>query len=428
MRRSFTPPGDLNRLSRRTRQGPAFLLYNGAVKGLLLTTLLALSAIGGIAQVTEFTIRAEDAALADLRARLERTRLPDQIPGSGWDYGSDRAYMEELLEYWRTAYDWRKHEAQLNELPHFKTSIDGIDMHFVHVRSKEDSAMPLVITHGWPGSVYEFMDVIGPLTDPVGHGGRAEDAFHLVLPSMPGYGFSGPAHRRGMSVDSVAGVVAKLMDRLGYERYAAQGGDWGSGVSSWLARDYPDRLIGVHLNMVGGGPPAGMQDPEEGIPAWELKRYRERAEWWQGENAYGNIQGSKPLTLAYGLNDSPAGLAAWVVEKFRAWSDCGGDVESRFTKDQLLTNIMLYWLTESMPSAVRLYYESRRSGRRQARTEVPTAIAVFPGEIFFSPRKWVETRYNVVQWTEMPRGGHFAAMEEPELYVEDVVKFFRGLR
>lgn len=378
--------------------------------------------------MAEFTIRVEDSALADLKARLERTRLPDQIPGSGWDYGSDRAYMEELLEYWRTAYDWRKHEAQLNELPHFKTSIDGIDMHFVHVRSKEDSAMPLVITHGWPGSVFEFMDVIGPLTDPVAHGGKAEDAFHLVLPSMPGYGFSGPAHQRGMSVDSVAGVVAKLMDRLGYERYAAQGGDWGSGVSSWLARDYPDRLIGIHLNMVGGGPPAGMQDPESGIPEWELKRYRERAEWWQGENAYGNIQGSKPLTLAYGLNDSPAGLAAWVVEKFRAWSDCGGDVESRFSKDQLLTNIMLYWLTESMPSAVRLYYESRRSGRRQERSEVPTAIAVFPGEIFFSPRKWVEAHYNVAQWTEMPRGGHFAAMEEPELYVEDVVKFFRGLR
>jgi microsomal epoxide hydrolase len=199
-------------------------------------------------------------------------------------------------------------------------------------------------------------------------------------------------------------------------------------VSSWLARDKPDRLIGIHLNMVGGGPPRGMANPEEGIPEWELRRHKERAAWWQGENAYGNIQGTKPLTLAYGLNDSPAGLAAWVVEKFRAWSDCGGDIERRFTKDQLLTNIMLYWVTESMPSAVRLYYESRRSGRRPGRTEVPTAVAVFPGEIFFSPRKWVEARYNVVQWTEMPRGGHFAAMEEPELYLEDVTKFFRGLR
>ena len=376
----------------------------------------------------DFTIHVEDSVLADLEVRLERTRLPDQIPGSGWDYGSDRAYMEELLEYWRTQYDWRKHEAQLNALPHFKSEIDGISMHFVHVRSDVDDAMPLVITHGWPGSVYEFMDVIGPLTDPVSHGGKAEDAFHVVLPSMPGYGFSGPAHSRGMSVDSVAGVVAKLMDRLGYDRYGAQGGDWGSGVSAWLARENPDKVIGIHLNMVGGGPPRDMANPEEGIPEWELKRHKERAAWWQGENAYGNIQGTKPLTLAYGLNDSPAGLAAWIVEKFRTWSDCDGDVESRFTKDQLLTNIMLYWVTESMPSAVRLYYESRRSGRRAERTEVPTAVAVFPGEIFFSPRKWVEARYNVVQWTEMPRGGHFAAMEEPGLFLEDVTKFFRSLR
>ena len=376
----------------------------------------------------EFTIHVEDSALKDLKSRLERTRLPDQIPGSAWDYGSDRAYMDELLEYWRSSYDWREHEAQLNELPHFKTEIDGIEMHFVHVRSAEPAAMPLVITHGWPGSVYEFMDIVGPLSDPAAHGGRAEDAFHLVLPSMPGYGFSGPSRQRGMSVDRVAGVVAGLMDRLGYERYAAQGGDWGSGVSAWIARDHPERVIGIHLNMVGGGPPAGMESPEEGIPEWELERYRERAAWWQGENAYGNIQGSKPLTLAYGLNDSPAGLAAWIVEKFRTWSDCNGDIESRFTKDQLLTNIMLYWATQSMPAAVRLYYESRRGGRRPHRVEVPTAVAVFPGEIFFSPRKWVETRYNVRQWTEMPRGGHFAAMEEPELFVQDVRKFFRSLR
>ena len=376
----------------------------------------------------EFTIRLDDAALVDLKERLERTRLPSQIPGSGWEYGSDREYMEDLLAYWRTRYDWRQHEAELNALPHFKTEIDGIDIHFIHARSKHADAMPLVITHGWPGSVYEFMGVIGPLTDPEAHGGRASDAFHVVLPSMPGYGFSGPALKSGMSVDQVAAVVAKLMERLGYGRYGAQGGDWGSSVSAWLARDHPDRLIGIHLNMIGGGPPRGMENPEQGIPAWELRRYKERAAWWQGENAYGNIQGTKPLTLAYGLNDSPAGLAAWVVEKFRAWSDCGGDIESRFSKDQLLTNIMLYWATETMPSAVRLYYESRRNRRQGGHVEVPTAIAVFPGEIFFSPRKWVESRYNVVQWTEMPRGGHFAAMEEPGLYVADVAKFFRNLR
>ena len=387
-----------------------------------------MTSIAAQAEVREFTIRVEDAVLADLAERLDRTRLPDQIPGSGWDYGSDRAYMDALLEYWRTQYDWRQHEAALNALPHFKAEVGGIDMHFVHVRSKEPSAIPLVITHGWPGSVYEFMGVIGPLTDPVAHGGEAADAFHLVLPSMPGYGFSGPARDRGMSVDQVAEVVAELMDELGYDRYGAQGGDWGSGVSAWLARSHPNRLIGIHLNMVGGGPPQGMREPEAGIPNWELERHKQRSQWWQGENAYGNIQGSKPLTLAYGLNDSPAGLAAWIVEKFRTWSDCGGDIESRFTKDELLTNIMLYWVTESMPSAVRLYYESRRSGRRAGRVDVPTAVAVFPGEIFFSPRKWVAARYNLRQWTEMPRGGHFAAMEEPQLLVEDVRKFFRGLR
>ena len=295
-----------------------------------LAILLAVSVSEAAAEVKEFTIHVQDSVLADLKSRLERARLPDQIPGSGWDYGSDRAYMDELLEYWRTEYDWRKHEAALNALPHFKADIDGIDMHFVHLRSKEADAMPLVITHGWPGSVYEFMEVVGPLTDPVAHGREAGDAFHVVLPSMPGYGFSGPSHERGMSVDRVAAVVAGLMEELGYARYGAQGGDWGSGVSQWLARDNPDRLIGIHLNMVGGGPPEGMSDPEAGIPAWELKRHRERAAWWQGENAYGNIQGTKPLTLAYGLNDSPAGLAAWIVEKFRAWSDCDGDVESRF--------------------------------------------------------------------------------------------------
>ncbi len=393
----------------------------------LMAVLVCFPALG-VCQVNPFTISVDDAVLEDLKSRLARTRLPDQIPGSEWDYGSDRGYMEELLEYWRTQYDWRKHEAELNELPHFKTEIDGIDMHFVHIRSKETDALPLVVTHGWPGSFYEFMDVIGPLTDPVAHGGKAEDAFHLVLPSMPGYGFSGPSHKSGMSVDSVAGVVAKLMERLGYDRYAAQGGDWGSGVSSWLGQDAAQHVVGIHLNMVGGGPPRGVENPEKGVPDWELKRWKERSDWWSGEKAYGDIQGSKPLTLAYGLNDSPAGLAAWIIEKFRAWSDCGGDVESSFTKDQLLTNVMIYWVTESMPSAVRLYYESRRAGRRRGRIEVPTAVAVFPGEIFFTPRKWAEARYNVVQWTEMPRGGHFAAMEEPELYVEDVRKFFGALR
>ncbi len=397
-------------------------------RGFLVWIVVAMSLAAQDTSIREFRIDVPDETLIDLKSRLSRTRFPDQVPGSEWDYGSDTAYIRELVDYWRHSYDWREHEAELNELPHFKTDIDGLEMHFVHVKSKEPDAMPLVMTHGWPGSIYEFMEVIGPLTDPVAHGGDAKDAFHLVLPSMPGYGFSGKTAERGYSVNRVAAVIAKLMARLGYERYVAQGGDWGSGVSSWLGSLDAEHVAGIHINMVGGGPPSGMEDPEKGIPEWELKRWRERVEWWNGENAYGNIQGTKPLTLAYGLNDSPAGLAAWIVEKFRAWSDCDGDVESRFTKDQLLTNVMIYWVTETMPSSVRLYYESRRDRSRRDRVEVPTAIAVFPGEIFFSPRKWVETRYNVQQWTEMPSGGHFAAMEEPRLLVEDVRKFVRTVR
>ena len=390
--------------------------------------LLVMSLAAQDTSIRPFTIRVSDETLADLQSRLSRTRFPDQIPNSAWDYGADTAYMRELVAYWQTSYDWRKHEAELNKLPHFQTEIDGLAMHFVHAKSKEPNALPLIVTHGWPGSVYEFMQVVGPLTDPAAHGGDAQDAFHLVLPSMPGYGFSGKTAERGYSVDRVADVMAQLMARLGYERYGAQGGDWGSGVATWLGARDKERVAGIHINMVGGGPPAGMEDPEKGIPQWELKRWRERAAWWAGENAYGNIQGTKPLTLAYGLNDSPVGLAAWIVEKFRAWSDCGGDVESRFTKDQLLTNVMIYWVTATMPSAVRLYYESRRNQPKRPGIETPTAVAVFPGEIFFSPRKWVEARYNVRQWTEMPRGGHFAAMEEPELFVADVRKFFRTVR
>ncbi len=390
--------------------------------------LLVMSLAAQDTSIREFTIQVSDETLADLQNRLSRTRFPDQISNSAWDYGSDTAYMRELVEYWRTSYDWRKHEADLNKLPHFQTEIDGLDMHFVHVKSKELNALPLIITHGWPGSVYEFMHIVGPLTDPAAYGGDAQDAFHLVLPSMPGYGFSGKTTERGYSVDRVADATAQLMARLGYERYGAQGGDWGAGVSTWLGARDKEHVVGIHINMVSGGPPADMKDPEKGIPQWELNRWRERTAWWSGESAYGNIQGTKPLTPSYGLNDSPAGLAAWIVEKFRAWSDCGGDVESRFTKDQLLTNVMIYWVTETMPSAVRLYYESRRNQPKRPKVETATAVAVFPGEIFFSPRKWVETRYNVRQWTEMPRGGHFAAMEEPELFVEDVRKFFRTVR
>ena len=378
--------------------------------------------------VEPFAIQVEDSVLKDLQDRLMRTRLPDQLAAARWDYGTDLGYLREVIEYWRTEYDWREQERKLNQLDHFKTTIDGLDIHFIHQRSPEKSALPLVITHGWPGSVAEFMKVLGPLTDPVAHGGRAEDAFHVVLPSMPGYGFSDKPRQKGFNSDHVGQVVAKLMARLGYSRYGAQGGDWGAAVTSWLGSHDAEHVAGIHLNMVWVGPPEGAEDPEEGIPAWELERSQKRREWWKQERAYGELHGTKPQTLGYGLNDSPAGLAAWMIEKFRTWCDCDGHPENRFTRDELLTNVMIYWVTQTITSSMRLYYETRHNPPAQGRVEVPTGVAIFPGEIVFSPRKWVEARYNVTRWTEMPRGGHFAAMEEPELFVEDVRAFFRNLR
>ena len=379
-------------------------------------------------EVTPFEINIDDTLLEELQERLARTRFPDQLDGVGWDYGTDLEYLKELVDYWRTKYDWRQQESKLNEFSQFTTDIEGLTVHFIHVRSKHENALPLVLAHGWPDSVFGFQKVIGPLTDPEAYGGSAEEAFHVVCPSMMGYGFSAKPSDRGWDVDRMGEVAAKLMAKLGYERYGAQGGDWGSAVTSWLGRNDSEHVVGIHVNLVGVGPPDDMENPDEGIPDWELKRWKDRREWWEGENAYGRIQGTKPQTLGYGLNDSPAGLAAWIIEKWRTWSDTGGVIETRFTKDELLTNIMIYWVTASITSSTRIYYETFRDPAKRGRVEVPTAIAVFPAEIFFSPRKWAESWYNVRQWTEMPRGGHFAAMEEPTLLVEDVRKFFRELR
>ncbi|MAV35605.1 MAG: hypothetical protein CMJ59_09110 [Planctomycetaceae bacterium] len=376
-----------------------------------------------------FQIAIDDSVLDDLRLRLERTRFPDQLEGVGWDYGTDVEYLKELVEYWKTEFDWRAQERRLNALAQFTTEIDGVEIHFIHVRSQHENAMPLVLAHGWPDSVFGFQKVIKPLTDPEAYQGNAADAFHVVCPAMVGYGFSGKPRDRGWTVDRMGETAAKLMAKLGYSHYGAQGGDWGSGVASWLGRNDAERVTGIHLNLITPGPPADLEDPEEGIPEWELRRAKDRRRWWNAsENAYGNIQGTKPQTLGCGLNDSPAGLAAWIIEKWRTWADTNGDIESRFTKDELLTNVMIYWTTASATSSTRLYYESRRNPRNRGWVGVPTAAAIFPKELGFSPRKWVEAVYNIKQWTEMPRGGHFAAMEEPELFVEDVRKFFRTLR
>ena len=381
--------------------------------------------------VQRMRIEVPEEVLEDLRRRLAATRFPDQIPGSGWDYGTDGAYLRELCSYWRDKYDWRTHEAALNRFEHYRTSIDGQNVHFLHARSKAPGAFPLIISHGWPGSVYEFHKIIGPLTDPAAHGGSASDAFHVICPSIPGYGWSGPTHEPGWDVGRVAQTFAKLMARLGYARYGAQGGDWGSIITTYLGLDDPQHVAGIHLNMVVAGPPQGVANPMEGVAPEEMQGLADMGAFQKNETGYQQIQGTKPQTLGLSLNDSPAGLAGWIVEKFRTWSDCGGDVEKRFSKDELLTNIMIYWVTQTINSSIRLYCETMRVGRfapAGKKIEVPTGCSIFPKEIIRPPRRWAEAQYNVAQWTVHRSGGHFAALEEPAALVEDLRSFFRKLR
>jgi pimeloyl-ACP methyl ester carboxylesterase len=380
--------------------------------------------------VTPYRVDVAEDVLADLRDRLARTRWPDQIPGSGWDYGTDLAALQDLCDYWRTTFDWRAAEAELNTWPQFTTTIDDINLHFVHARSPHADAFPLCITHGWPGSVSEFLKILGPLTNPTAFGGSADDAFHVVAPSMPGYGFSGPTTRTGVDIRVVAETNIALMERLGYSRYGAQGGDWGAIATTQMGGIAPKGLVGIHLNMCVARAP-DKDNPLDGVQPDEMEALGALADFREKETGYQQIQGTKPQTLAYGLTDSPAGLAGWILEKFRTWSDCDGDVYSRFTRDELLTNIMIYWVTGTINASTRMYCETLRSNRfrpGQEKVLVPTAVARFPKELFRPPLAWAEAAFNIQQWTAMPRGGHFAAMEEPELLVEDIRNFFRTIR
>lgn len=376
-----------------------------------------------------FRIDVPQATLDDLKRRLAATRWPDQLDGADWEYGTELGYLQELCAYWRDRFDWRAQERSLNANDQFRTPIDGVDLHFIHQRSKAPGAFPLVITHGWPGSIAEFMKIIGPLTDPAAHGGRAEDAFHVVCPSIPGYGFSGIPRERGWDVKRVAQAVARLMAELGYARYGAQGGDWGSAVTAWLGALDEAHVAGIHMNMVAVEPPPGANNAMSGLTKEEVQGLLEREKFGKREVGYRQIQSTKPQTLGYGLNDSPSGLAAWIVEKFRTWSDCGGDVESVFTREELLTNVMIYWVTQTITSSTRLYYETRvTKAFRPQKVKVPTACAIFPRELYCPPRAWVERVYNIQRWTPMAAGGHFAAMERPAELVEDIRAFFRPLR
>jgi pimeloyl-ACP methyl ester carboxylesterase len=381
--------------------------------------------------VEPFRNAVPDAVLTDLRERLARTRFPDEVPGSGWTYGTNLAYLRELVAYWRDRYDWRAAEARLNAFPQFRATVGGLGIHFIHARGIGPKPLPLVITHGWPGSVAEFQEIIGPLSDPARHGGDPADAFDVVAPSMPGYGFSDHPAEPGMQPERIAALWAELMDGLGYRRFGAQGGDWGAMVTTYLGAKHAERVAGIHLNLIIAFPEDRKNPPMDGVTQEELADLMRMPQFLREETGYQRIQGTKPQTLAYALNDSPAGLAAWIVEKFRSWSDCDGDVERRFSKDQLLTNIMLYWVPETANASCRLYYEAQHADMFPPagfRVEVPTGCALFPGEMFKPPRVWAEKMFNVQRWTRFPSGGHFAAMEEPKPFVEDVRAFFRPLR
>jgi pimeloyl-ACP methyl ester carboxylesterase len=369
-----------------------------------------------------FRIDVPEADLGDLRGRLSRTRWPDELPGVGWSYGVPLQRLKELTEYWRTKYDWRAYEATLNDLPQFTTAIDGQNVHFLHVRSPEPDALPLILTHGWPGSVAEFLDVIRPLSDPRGHGGDPADAFHVVAPSIPGYGFSGPTTATGWDVPRIARAWAELMRRLGYQRYGAQGGDWGARISPELARVDPVHVAGLHVNAFvafPSGDPAetqGLTEPEQG-------RLQRLSHWNSERSGYAQIQATRPQTLAYALVDSPVGQLAWNTE----WFDDYGNNIGAIDPDAILTNVTLYWLTSTAGSSARLYKEAAASwGRHLERSEVPTGIAVFPGDSTI--RRFAEREHTVVHWSEFNHGGHFAALQAPQLLIEDIRQFFRHVR
>ena len=382
-----------------------------------------------------FDIDVPEPVLHDLLQRLTSTRLGVSHDENDWDAGTSPAYLRELLDHWRSEYDWRAHEARLNRFAHFQADVGGTQLHFIHERGRGDAPLPIVLTHGYPDSFLRFEKLIPLLTDPSAHGGDAQDAFDVVVPSLPGYGFSElPA--KGSTTFQIGNLWHKLMTAtLGYPRFAAHGGDWGSTVTEHLARSHPRSVVGIHLTDVPFW--HAFQKPKEPSDA-ERKFLDANERFPMEEGAYAMIQGTRPQTLADGLNDSPAGLAAWIVEKFQRWSDCDGEIERRFSKDELLTNVTLYWVTQTIGSSFMPYYDMTNAGIARWMVEkakdwahpakVPAALALFPKDLTRPPREWAERFFDVQRWTEMPRGGHFAALEEPELLAADIRAFFRPLR
>ena len=376
--------------------------------------------------IMPFTYAAPESALDDLKLRLARARFPERETVSDWSQGVPLAKLRALVAYWRTDYDWRRCEAVLNGFGQYRTEIDGLDIHFLHIRSGHPDALPIIITHGWPGSVIEFLKVIGPLTDPTAHGGEARDAFHVVAPSLPGFGFSDKPRERGWNSDRIARAWAELMRRLGYDRYVAQGGDWGADVTTRLAQQRPAGLAGIHLNM-----PFAIPEPlpTEGLSAAEQRAVEALARFQTDGSGYFLQQATRPQTIGYALTDSPAGQAAWIYEKFHAWTDNDGDPESALTRDEMLDIITLYWLTETAASSARIYFENEAVGGYGGVVDIPVGCSIFPREIFPAPRSWAEQFYpNLIHWNELERGGHFAAFEQPALFTQELRACFRSLR
>jgi pimeloyl-ACP methyl ester carboxylesterase len=380
-------------------------------------------------QAEPFRIAIDEAVLADLRERIARTRWPDQIVGIGWAQGTELSALREVLEHWGTRFDWRRHERDLNRFAHFRAQLEGLRVHFIHERGRGPRPLPLVLTHGWPSSFVEMTRIIPLLTDPAAHGASADDAFDVVVPSLPGIGFSERPGSTGMTKSRIVQLWHELMTGvLGYTRYGARGGDIGAGVTSWLGFDHPEHVVGIHVSDVlqpfagAGAPP--LSDAERAFVEAE-------ARWAEDEGAYDHLQRTRPQTLAYGLTDSPAGLAAWIVEKLRSWSDCGGELSRRFSLDDVSTLLTIYWATGTIGSANRLYYDRDRPPRHLGpgqRVNVPVAVALFPADIDQPPREWAERAYDLRRFKRMERGGHFAAFEEPELLAADLREFFRPLR
>jgi pimeloyl-ACP methyl ester carboxylesterase len=377
--------------------------------------------------VTPFKIAVPQGALDDFKMRLANTRWPDKEPVADWSQGVPLAKAQALVEYWHDKYDGRRVESTLNRLPQFRTQLDGLGIHFIHVRSKHEKALPIVLTHGWPGSVIEFLQVIAPLVDPTAHGGKPDDAFHVVIPSLPGFGFSDKPTEPGWRLPRIASAWARLMQRLGYSRYVAQGGDWGAGVTSWMAKQRPSGLAAIHLNLPILWPPP--PPPPGGYTAAEQEVLAQLGKYASDGSAYAAIQGTRPQTLGYGLADSPAGQAMWIYEKFQGWSDNKGDPGEAISVDHMLDDITLYWLTDTAASSARLYYESFGKDFVRMPLELPVAVSIFRGDFFNPPKTWGEQAYSkLFYWNEVPKGGHFAAFEQPELFVAELRKSFAQLR